>query len=143
LFIEELTKSVLESGLLREVGDQYALQPQLPSIAIPASLRDSLRARLDRLTPVNDVVQIAACIGREFSHELIARVSGLSDARLEDDLETLTEAGLVYRRGTPPDATYTFKHALVQDVAYETLLKSRRQQLHAQIADVLEKEFAQ
>jgi len=143
LFIEELTKSVLESGVLREAGDQYALQSPLPPVAIPISLRDSLLARLDRLAPVKDVIQIGACIGREFSHELIARVSALSDARLEEALEKLTEAGLVYRRGTPPDATYTFKHALVQDVAYDTLLKSKRQRLHALIADALEKEFPQ
>jgi class 3 adenylate cyclase/tetratricopeptide (TPR) repeat protein len=143
LFIEELTKSVLESGLLREVGDEYAVQPQLPPMSIPISLRDSLLARLDRLKPVKDVIQIGACIGREFSHELIACVSALGETQLEKDLEKLTESGLVYRRGTPPDATYTFKHALVQDVAYETLLKSKRRQLHAQIADALEKEFPQ
>ena len=143
LFIEELTKSVLESGLLREVGGQYALQSPLPPMAIPMSLRDSLLARLDRLASVKDVIQIGACIGREFSHELIARVSGLSEARLVESMEKLTESGLVYRRGTPPDATYTFKHALVQDVAYDTLLKRKRQRLHAQIADALEKEFPQ
>ena len=142
LFVEELTKSVLESGLLREAGDQYTLQAPLPALAIPTSLRDSLLARLDRLAPVKEIAQIGACIGREFSYELLARISTLRDEQLEEALRKLTEAGLVYRRGTPPDATYTFKHALVQDAAYDSLLKSKRQQLHAQIAQVLEKDFS-
>ena len=126
LFVEELTKSVLESGLLREAGDQYMLQAPLPALAIPTSLRDSLLARLDRLAPVKEIAQIGACIGREFSYELLARISTLRTEQLEEALEKLTEAGLVYRRGTPPDATYTFKHALVQDAAYDSLLKSKR-----------------
>jgi len=142
LFVEELTKSVLESGLLREVGDQYTLQAPLPALAIPTSLRDSLLARLDRLAPVKEIAQIGACIGREFSYELLAYISTLSTEQLEEALTKLTEAGLVYRRGTPPDATYTFKHALVQDAAYDSLLRSRRQQLHVQIAQVLEKHFS-
>ena len=142
LFVEELTKSVLESGLLRESGDEYTLQTPLPALAVPTSLRDSLLARLDRLAPVKDLIQIGACIGREFSYELIARVSGFGDAELEDSLQKLTDAGLVYRRGTPPDATYTFKHALMQDAAYDFLLKGRRAQLHAQIAQTLQEEFA-
>ncbi len=143
LFVEELTKSVLESGLLREAGDQYTLQAPLPALAIPTSLRDSLLARLDRLAPVKEIAQIGACIGREFSYELLARISTLRNEQLEEALRKLTEAGLVYRRGTPPDATYTFKHALVQDAAYDSLLKSKRQQLHAQIAQVLEKDFSE
>jgi class 3 adenylate cyclase/tetratricopeptide (TPR) repeat protein len=142
LFVEELTKSVLESGLLRETGDQYTLQTPLPALAIPTSLRDSLLARLDRLAPVKDIIQIGACIGREFSYELLARVAALSDEQLEGRLHTLTRAGLVYRNGTPPDATYTFKHALVLDAAYDSMLKSRRAQLHARIAQVLEEHFA-
>jgi tetratricopeptide (TPR) repeat protein len=141
LFVEELTKSVLESGVLRESGDGYALDTPVPALAIPTSLRDSLLARLDRLSPVKDVVQVGACIGREFSHELLAHVTGLSDAQLETRLPTLTEAGLIYRTGTPPDARYTFKHALVQDAAYDSLLKSRRVHLHARIAQVLERHF--
>lgn len=141
LFVEELTKSVLESGLLRDAGDEYALQNSLPSLSIPASLRDSLLARLDRLSPVKHIIQTGACIGREFSYELLARVCGLSDVSLEAALGKLTEAGLVYRRGTPPQATYTFKHALVQDAAYDSLLKSKRQLLHAQLAEVLETHF--
>jgi len=142
LFVEELTKSVLESGLLREAGDQYKLQTPLPALAIPTSLRDSLLARLDRLAPVKDIIQIGACIGREFSYGLLARISAVHDERLEEALRKLTDAGLVYRRGTPPDATYTFKHALVLDAAYDSLLKSKRQQLHAKLAQVLEEDFA-
>jgi class 3 adenylate cyclase/tetratricopeptide (TPR) repeat protein len=141
LFVEELTKSVLESGLLHEAGDQYTLRSPLPALAIPTSLRDSLLARLDRLAPVKHILQIGACVGREFSYELLARISALPDEQLEAGLRTLTEAGLVYRRGMPPDASYTFKHALVQDAAYDSLLKSKRQQLHAQLAQVLEVYF--
>ena len=110
LFVEELTKSVLESGLLREAGDQYTLQTPLPALAIPTSLRDSLLARLDRLAPVKDIIQIGACIGREFSYELLARISALSDEQLEEALRKLTEAGLVYaaaRRRMPPTPSST------------------------------------
>ena len=142
LFVEELTKSVLESGLLRESGDRYLLETPLPALAIPTSLRDSLLARLDRLSPVKDLIQIGACIGREFAYELVARVATGRDEPLDEGLRRLTESGMVHRRGTPPDATYTFKHALVQDAAYDSLLKSRRQQLHARIAQALEQDFA-
>src|SRR4029077_10347550 len=124
LFIEELTKSVLESKLLREMGDRYVVEGALPSLAIPTTLRDSLIARLDRLAPVREVAQMGACIGREFSYGLLAALSPLKDAPLGRTLEQLTKTGLVFRRGTPPDATYTFKHALVQDAAYDSLLKS-------------------
>ncbi len=131
LFIEELTSSMLESGLLRETPDTYVLDGPLPPLAIPTTLQDSLVARLDRLASVKDVAQIGAAIGREFSHELIAVVSVLAPTGLNAALERLTASGLVSRRGTPPDVTYVFKHALVQDAAYVTLLRSRRQQLHA------------
>ena len=107
------------------------LDGPLPPLAIPTTLQASLVARLDRLGPVKDVAQIGAAIGREFSHELIAAVSALGPMDLDAALERLTASGLVSRRGTPPDATYAFKHALVQDAAYGTMLKSRRQQLHA------------
>jgi class 3 adenylate cyclase len=138
LFVEELTKSVLESKLLREASDRYILEAPLPALAIPTTLRDSLIARLDRLAPVREVAQMGACIGREFSYELLATLSPLEGKRLDEALEQLVTTGLVFRRGTPPDAIYTFKHALVQDAAYDSLLKSRRSQLHGTIARVLE-----
>ena len=141
LFIEELTKSVLESKLLREAGDGYVLDGRLPALTIPTTLRDSLIARLDRLAPIREVAQIGACIGREFSYELLAALASLKGEWLEEALEELTKAALVFRRGTPPYASYTFKHALVQDAAYDSLLKSKRAQLHAQIAQVLEEDF--
>lgn len=142
LFVEELTKSVIESGLLREAGDQYTLQAPLGTLAIPTSLRDSLAARLDRLAPVKEIAQIGACIGREFPYELLAHVSTLSGEHLAAGLDRLVDAGLVTRRGDPPHATYTFKHALMQDAAYDSLLKSRRNHLHAMLAHVIKAEFA-
>ena len=141
LFVEELTKTVIESGLLRDQGDCYELAGPLPPLAIPATLQDSLMARLDRLASVKELAQIAACIGREFSHELLAAVSSLTDNAMGDALAQLLDAELVFRRGAPPDARYSFKHALVQDVARESLLKSKRQQIHARIATVLEERF--
>ena len=141
LFLEELIKSILESGELRDAGDRYEYSGITRSITIPATLRDSLMARLDRFMPVKEVAQIGAAIGREFSYELISAVAPLSKAALDDGLERLTESGLAFRRGTPPDAVYTFKHALVQDAAYDSLLKTRRQELHANIARVIEERF--
>jgi len=142
LFVEELTRSVLESGLLREEGDRYELQGPLSALAIPVSLRDSLMARLDRLGTVKELAQIGACIGREFSFELLHHISALHTDALSRELETLVDAGLLSRIGAPPVAVYTFRHALVQDAAYESLLKSRRGELHSRIAHVLENEFA-
>ncbi len=141
LFIEELTKSVLESQLLHEEDDRYTLLEPLPALAIPTTLNASLMERLGRRAGVRELAQIGACIGREFSYELLAAVSPHSGAEFEDELDQLTRTGLVLRRGTPPNAAYTFKHALVQDAAYDSLLKSKRQQLHAQIAWALEKDF--
>ena len=141
LFIEELTCTLLESGVLRETADHYALDDLLPPLAIPTTLQASLVARLDRLGTVKDVAQIGAAIGREFSHELIGAVASLTPMDLEAALERLTASGLISRRGTPPAATYSFKHALVQDAAYSMLLKSWRQQLHASIAKVLVERF--
>jgi class 3 adenylate cyclase len=143
LFIEELTKSVIESGSMTDAGDHYSLAGPAVPLAIPTTLHASLLARLDRLAPTREVAQVAAALGRQFSHELINAVAEMSSPRLESALEQLIRAELVFRRGTPPDATYTFKHALVQDAAYETLLKSRRHQLHARIARVLENDFAE
>jgi class 3 adenylate cyclase/DNA-binding SARP family transcriptional activator len=142
LFIEELMSTLLESGLLRETADRYVLDGPLPPLAIPTTLRASLVARLDRLPSVKEVAQIGAAIGREFSHELIEAVASLSPGGLDAALERLTASGLISRRGTPPEATYAFKHALVQDAAYVTMLKSRRRQLHASIAKVLVERFA-
>ena len=141
LFIEELTKSVLESGLLREEGDRYVLDGALPPFAIPTTLHDSLMARLDRLASVRHVAQIGAAIGREFSYELLRAVSRLAEDELQAALARLVASELVFQRGTPPDAAYSFKHALVQDAAHGSLLRSARQQLHAQIAEALEADF--
>jgi class 3 adenylate cyclase/predicted ATPase len=141
LFVEELTKTVLESGLLKDAGDHWELSGPLLPLAIPATLHDSLLARLDRLAPVKEIAQIGAALGREFPHALLAAVADRPEAELQAALDQLVAAELVYRRGTPPDVTYSFKHALVQDAAYGTLLKSRRQQLHARIVQVLEDQF--
>ena len=141
LFVEELTKTVLESGLLKDAGDHYELAGPLPPLALPSTLHDSLLARLDRLAPVKEIAQIGAALGREFSHGLLAAVAGRPETELQAVLDQLVAAELVYRRGTAPDVTYSFKHALVQDAAYGTLLKSRRQHLHARIAQVMEEQF--
>ena len=141
LFIEELTKAVVESGLLVETGDQYVATGPVTALAIPTSLQESLLARLDRLAPTSDVAQIAAALGRQFSHELISAVAAMPRQQLDDALAQLVNAELIFRRGTPPDAEYTFKHALVQEAAYGTLLRSRRQQIHARIAATLEDKF--
>jgi class 3 adenylate cyclase len=117
LFVEELTKSILESGELKEAGDHYEYAGSARTVTIPSTLRDSLMARLDRFMPVKEIAQIGAAIGREFSYELIAAVAPITPAQLDDALGRLSESGLAFRRGTPPDAVYTFKHALVQDAA--------------------------
>jgi class 3 adenylate cyclase/tetratricopeptide (TPR) repeat protein len=129
LFVEELTKSVLESGV--------------PLVGIPTTLHDSLMARLDRLASVRHLAQIGAAIGREFSYALLRAVSDLPEDELQAALARLVDSELVLQRGTPPDAVYSFKHALVQDAAYSTLLRSSRQQLHAQVAEALEAQSAE
>lgn len=141
LFVEELTKMVLESGLLVDDNGRYRLDSPLPPLAIPATLQDSLMARLDRLAPVKEVAQIGAAIGRDFSYALLRCVTGRDDLALRVALAQLEEADLLLRRGTPPDANYSFKHALVQEAAYESLLKSRRQVLHKHIGEVLRDQF--
>jgi class 3 adenylate cyclase/predicted ATPase len=138
LFVEELTRSVLESGVLREVGDRYVLDRALPPFAIPTTLHDSLLARLDRLASVRLVAQIGAAIGRQFPYALLRTVSGLPEDELQTSLARLVASELVFQRGTPPDAVYAFKHALVQDAAHGSLLRGIRQQLHARIAEALE-----
>jgi predicted ATPase/class 3 adenylate cyclase len=141
LFVEELTKTVLEAGLLEDKGDRYVLSGPLPPLAIPTTLQDSLMARLDRFAPVKEVAQIGAVIGREFSYRLLSVLSPLEETALQEALSQLVSSELVFRRGTIPDATYSFKHAFVQDAAYRSLLKSRRQQVHAQVAEALCERF--
>jgi TOMM system kinase/cyclase fusion protein len=137
LFVEELTKMVVESDF--DVGARHAVP--LQALGIPATLQDALMARLDRLAPVKEIAQVGATLGREFSYELIHAVSSLDEAMLQQGLRQLVEAELVYQRGLLPQATYLFKHALIQDAAYQSLLKSTRQQYHQQIAQVLEERF--
>jgi class 3 adenylate cyclase/predicted ATPase len=138
LFVEELTKSVLESGLLRDESDRYVLDGALPPLAIPTSLHDSLMARLDRLAPVRLVAQMGAAIGREFSYALLRAVSRLPDDELQAALGRIVASELVFQRGVPPEAVYSFKHALVQDAVHGSLLRNVRQRLHGQIAEALE-----
>jgi hypothetical protein len=142
LFVEELTKTVLESDLLREESEAYILRAALTPLAIPSTLQDSLMARLDRLAPVRETAQIAAAIGREFSYRLLESVSPIRGAALQNALGQLVAAELIHARGAPADATYVFKHALVQDTAYASLLRSRRQRIHADIAGALEERVA-
>jgi predicted ATPase len=141
LFVEELTKMVLESGLLQEREEHYDLTGSLPPLAIPATLHDSLMARLDRLAAAKTVAQLGATIGRTFTYELLQAVAPLDEATLQHGLQQLVEAELVYQRGVASQATYIFKHALIQDTAYQSLLKSTRQQYHQRIAQVLAEQF--
>ena len=137
LFVEELTKTVVESGLLIDGGER--LVDGGP--AIPTTLHDSLMARLDRLAPVKEVAQVAAAIGREFSYRLLACVAPSSGLLLQDALAQLAAAEVIFSQGAPPDCTYIFKHALLQDAAYSSLLRGKRQQLHGRIAEALEDQF--
>ncbi len=141
LFVEELTKTVLESDLLRDADDRYELTGPLPQLAIPSTLRDSLAARLDRLGRGREVAQLGAAIGRQFSYGLLRAVSPLSEDVLDQGLRELVDAELVYRRGLSVRATYIFKHALIQDAAYDSLLKSTRREYHGRIAEALVEEF--
>jgi predicted ATPase len=120
LFVEELTKTVLESGLLWEGEERYVLTGPLPPLAIPATLHDSLMARLDRLATVKEVAQLGATIGRTFPYELLQAVSRVDNTLLQQSLRQLVDAELVYQQGVPPQATYLFKHALIQDAAYQS-----------------------
>ena len=140
LFVEEMTKAVLEAESEGEARRTVALVPS-PARAVPASLHASLMARLDRLGPAKEVAQIGAAIGREFSHPLLAAVARKPEAKLRMELDSIIRAGLLFRQGVPPDATYLFKHALVQDAAYGLLLREPRRELHARIADTLESKF--
>jgi class 3 adenylate cyclase len=138
LFVEEMTKAVLETGIEAAAARPISMAP---GIAVPASLHASLMARLDRLGPAKEIAQIGAAIGREFSHRLIAAVAGRPKDELNRALAQLTDANLLLRQGLPPDATYIFKHALVQDSAYSTLLRQPRRALHAHIAKAFEDHF--
>jgi predicted ATPase len=143
LFVEEMTKAVLEAESLSAAAEAIAMVPR-PALAVPASLHASLMARLDRLgAPAKEVAQISAAIGREFSHELLAAVTRKPEAELQTALDRLVAAGLLFRQGVPPHATYLFKHALIQDAAYGTLLREPRRALHAHITDTLESQFAE
>jgi predicted ATPase len=141
LFVEELTKMVLESELLREREDHYELTGPLPPLAIPATLQDSLMARLDRLATAKEVAQLGATLGREFTYELLHVVLPLDEETLQRELAKLVEAELLYQRGLPPNARYFFKHALIHEAAYQSLLRSKRRQYHQKIAQVLEERF--
>jgi class 3 adenylate cyclase/predicted ATPase len=141
LFIEEQTKAILESGHLKEVDGHYDLIGSFSTFAIPATLQDSLMARLDRLVTAKAVAQYAAVIGRQFAYDLLSMGSQLDATTLQRELRRLIEAEIVYQRGVPPQATYVFKHALIQDAAYQSLLKSTRQQYHQRIAHILEAQF--
>jgi predicted ATPase/class 3 adenylate cyclase len=143
LFVEELTKMLLESTLLCDQGDHYALTGPLSAVAIPATLRDSLMARLDRLPTVRVVAQLGAVIGREFDYEMVQALAGVDETTLQEGLAQLVEAELLYQRGRPPRARYIFKHALVQDAAYASLLRSTRRQYHQRVAQLLEARFPQ
>lgn len=143
LFVEELTKAILESGVLRDTHDQYELAGPVASLAIPTTLQDSLMARLDRLDTAKSAAQLGATIGREFSYELLHAVSPVDEKTLQGDLGRLVSAELVYQRGVGSQATYVFKHALIQDTAYQSLLRSTRQKIHQRIAQVLVEQFAE
>ena len=142
LFIEELTKAVVEAQASRESGEDASTTTSRSALAVPATLHASLMARLDRLGPgPKKMAQIGAAIGREFSYELLAAVAGPSEREIQDRLARLVHSELVFQHGMPPESAYSFKHALVQDAAYSTLLRSDRQRLHARIAEAVEGHF--
>jgi class 3 adenylate cyclase/tetratricopeptide (TPR) repeat protein len=141
LFVEELVKMLLESGLVHEEVERYVLTGPLPPLAIPTTLQDSLMARLDRLGPARDLAQLAAALGREFAYEVLRAVASLDETALQQALAHLIDAEVLYQRGLPPRSRYLFKHALIQEAAYQSLLKRTRQQYHGQIAQVFEAHF--
>ncbi len=137
LFVEELTRDVLEAPFLKDAGTHFTLAGPLPALGVPGTLRDSLTSRLDRLGSAKATAQMAATLGREFDYDMLLRVTGSTDAELSQDLRVLVDGELLYQRGKPPAARYMFKHSLVQDTAYESLLKNARRQAHGRIAGVL------
>jgi predicted ATPase len=141
LFVEELTKMLLESEFLREDTDHYALTGPLSAVTIPATLQDSLMARLDRVPTVREVAQLGAVLGREFAYEILRELTTIEESALHERLAQLVNAELLYQRGRPPRARFFFKHALIRDAAYESLLRSTRQHYHRQIAQLFEGQF--
>jgi predicted ATPase len=141
LFVEELTKMLLESDFLHQEAERYTLTGPLSAVAIPTTLQDSLMARLDRLPMIREVAQLGAVLGREFAYEMLRTLAGVEETLLQERLAQLVDTELLYQRGRPPRAKYIFKHALVQDAAYASLLKSTRQQYHQQVAQMLEARF--
>ncbi|MFQ5694899.1 MAG: AAA family ATPase, partial [Terriglobia bacterium] len=141
LYVEELTKAILEADFLREETDRYALIETLSTATIPTTLQDSLMARLDRLPTTREIAQLGAVLGREFTYEMLQAIASIEETTLQNGLDQLVDAELLYLRGRPPRAKYTFKHALVQDAAYQSLLRRSRQQYHQQVAQLLEARF--
>jgi predicted ATPase len=141
LFVEELTRTIIEGGQLKESGDRYEIFGTVAPLTVPSSLHASLVSRLDRLAPVREIAQIGAALGREFEFDLLASVTQYSRERLVVALSELHRAELIFPRGVAPQCTWVFKHALIQDAAYDTMLKSTRAKLHGRIADVLERDF--
>jgi len=141
LFVEELTRMVLESGLLSERGGRYEFEGTLPALAIPSTLQDSLMARLDRLSAVKEIAQLGAVLGREFGFDMLHAVSSFPEDHLARGLARMVEAQILQQQGELPEATFLFRHALLQDAAYSSLLKSTRQRLHQRIALALEGQF--
>jgi hypothetical protein len=141
LFVEELTKTILESALLHEEAEHYELTGLLSAVTIPTTLQDSLLARLDRLPTMREVAQIGSVLGREFAYEMLHALVTVDEPTLLEGLAQLVATELLYQRGRPPRATYIFKHALVQGAAYQSLLRRTRQQYHQQVAELLEARF--
>jgi class 3 adenylate cyclase/predicted ATPase len=141
LYVEELTKTILASDILRDTGGRYELTGPLASLAIPDTLQESLMARLDRLPQVRELAQLGSVLGREFAYEMITGLATVGETALQAGLGQLVASELLYQRGRPPRARYIFKHALVQDAAYQSLLRRTRQQHHQQVAELLESRF--
>ncbi len=141
LYVEELTKAILGSGVLETRGDAYVLTGALAQLHIPATLQDSLMARLDRAPRLREVAQLGSVLGREFAYDMISALAGIEEEILQDGLGQLVADELLYQRGRPPRSRYLFKHALIQDAAYQSLLKRTRQQYHQQAAKLLEDRF--
>ncbi|MCZ6811749.1 MAG: AAA family ATPase [Planctomycetota bacterium] len=141
LYVEELTKVILEANFLREGDDGYELTGPLSGVTVPATLQDSLMARLDRLPTIREIAQLGAVLGREFTYEMVQAIASLEETTLQEGLDQLVDAELLYQRGRRPRAKYIFKHALVQDAAYQSLLKRTRQFYHRQVAELLENRF--